>query len=78
MATLTKFLGWCTVINIAFLMFSSIMIALFKEPVTKLHSKWFGLEASKLPKLYFQYLGNYKIAMIIFSLVPYLVLRLFM
>jgi len=73
--SVTAFLGWCTVINIAALTFSSLLIMLLKVPVSKIHSKLFGLNIEDLPLTYFQYLGNFKIAIIVFNLVPYVALK---
>ncbi len=73
--SVTTFLGWCTVINIAVLTFSSLLIITFKNPVSKIHSKLFGLNEESLPLIYFQYMGNFKIAIIVFNLVPYIALK---
>lgn len=74
-ATFTAFLGWCSVINIGILVFSTIIVILLKEPISRLHSKIFKVNQVELPSIYFQYLGNYKIAIIIFNLVPYIALK---
>ena len=42
----------------------------------KIHRKMFGLSEEVLSKEYFRYLANYKIAIFIFNLVPYLALRI--
>ncbi|EAT11107.1 hypothetical protein HF888_03985 [Bermanella marisrubri] len=73
---LTEFFGWCLVINIAVMMLSAIAIIIFKEPISAIHSRLTGVEKSNLPSLYFQYLGNYKIAIFVLSLVPYLALKI--
>ena len=72
----TNFLGWCTLLNIIVLVFSALMLVLMKDCVAKIHANMFGLEQGKLPMLYFQYLGNYKIIIIAFNLVPYIALRM--
>lgn len=72
---LIMFLGWCTIINIGILIFSSLTIFLFKSSVTKLHSELSGVERKALLPLYFKYLGNYKICIIVFNFVPYLALK---
>ena len=75
METWATFLGWCTVINIGVLLFSTVAIMIFKDPVVRLHSKLFGLNADDLPMMYFNYLGNYKIAIYMLNLVPYIALK---
>lgn len=74
--TLTAFLGWCSILNIGVLMFSTLTLMLMKESIINLHSKLFGINQSHLPEMYFQYLANYKIAIIVFNLVPYITLKL--
>jgi hypothetical protein len=76
METLTTFFGWCTVINIGILMFTTLLLAVLRDFVTSLHSKIMGVDKEKLPDAYFEYLGKYKIAIIVLNLVPYVSLKL--
>jgi len=69
LATMTTFLGWCTVINIGILTYSSIMTIVFNAFVKKLHAKMFHLSPEKVDETYFKFLGNYKLAIFIFNLV---------
>lgn len=72
----TSFLGWCSVINIGVLILSSALLITFKQTISNIHSKLFGLDKEILPLAYFQYLGNYKIAIFILNIVPYTALKL--
>jgi len=74
--TIREFLGWCSVINIGLLLLSSIMIVLMRSWVVNIHAKMTGINEEELPILYFQVLGNYKMLIILFNLVPYIVLRI--
>lgn len=76
--SLMVFLGWCSVINILVLIFSTVSLMLFKGPIIKIHSQMFGVEPKNLATVYFQYLANYKIAIFMLNIVPYLALRLMM
>lgn len=73
---LTKFLGWLSVINIAILLFSTLGVIVMRDFITKIHSKLFGLDGKDLGRAYFQYLGQYKIAIIVLNIAPYLALRI--
>ena len=73
--TLTVFFGWCSAINIGMLIFTTMILMIMKEPISRLHSKLFGLNQESLPLIYFRYLGNYKIAILMFNLVPYIALK---
>ena len=74
--TLTGFFGWCSVINIAMLCAATLLLTLMRGFVSGIHSKMTGLDQSDLSVAYFQYLANYKIAILMLNLVPYIVLKL--
>jgi hypothetical protein len=73
---MTTFFGWCSVINLTIYTFSALYIALFRSATVRIHSKFSGVDATKLPILYFQYLANYKIILLVFTVVPYIALTL--
>jgi len=70
-----KFLGWCSLINMGLLMLSTIFLVLFRGPISRIHSKLFQLSESDLSSAYFQYLAQFKIAVLVFNIVPYIALR---
>lgn len=74
--TLVIFLGWCSVINVGVLLFSTLMLVVMKGTIIAVHSKMFGVDPQNLPTTYFNYLANYKVAIFIFNLAPYCALRL--
>ena len=73
---ITAFFGWTTVINFVLLFVSSIMVITTRGAISRIHGKMFGLEAADLSRAYFQYLAQYKTAIIVFSLTPYIALKL--
>ncbi len=72
----TSFLGWCTVINFGFLLVVTVFMVLLRKPFAKIHAGMFGLSEEVVSKEYFSYLANYKTAVVILNLVPYVSLRL--
>ena len=74
--TLTEFLGWCTVINTGLLLLSTAMLMTMRGVLVKIHAKMTGVSEADLLRLYLEYLGNYKILIIILNLVPYITLRI--
>ena len=74
--TLTELLGWASVINIAILIFSTLMLIVTRGSITKTHSKLFGIDEKDLGRAYFQYLGQYKIAIIVLNIAPYVALKI--
>ena len=71
---LRQLLGWSTVLNIGILLFSTVMLISMRGMISRIHGKMFGLDETDVSRAYFQYLAHYKIAIIVFNLVPYLAL----
>jgi len=71
-----EFLGWCSAVNIAMLFLSSIMLTVMRGWIIKIHAKLSGVSEAELPTIYLQFLGNYKIFILMFNLVPYIALRI--
>ena len=74
--TLTTFFGWCSVINVAFFGLAGIALTLAGESIAHIHSQMFGLSVTEVSLVYLQYLSNYKIAVIMLNIVPYITLRI--
>jgi hypothetical protein len=74
--TLTALLGWATLINICILIMASISVMLMRNAMISLHGKMFGLDSVDLSRAYFQYIAQYKIAIFVLNLVPYIALRI--
>lgn len=73
---LTEFLGWASVINITILLLSTIGLIAMRGAITAIHSKLFGLDEKDLGRAYFQYLAQYKIAIIVLNITPYIALKI--
>lgn len=73
--TVTAFLGWCSIFNIAIFVTASLLLIASKDTVSGIHGKLFDLPKEQIKLVYFQYLGNYKIAILIFNLIPYFALK---
>lgn len=73
---ITLFLGWCLIINVCIFVFTLLLITIFKGILTKINQKLFAIQPPELARLYFKYLSNYKLGILIFNLVPYLSLKL--
>ena len=73
---ITAFIGWCTVVNLGFYSLTALVVLGFREPVKAIHTRLSAVPAAKLDELYFNYLGNFKIAIIILNITPYAALKL--
>ncbi len=74
--TLANFFGWMLIVNAIVLLLTAGAITLLRSWIVGVHSRMTGVDAAALPALYFQYMANYKIAVIVFNLAPYIALRI--
>lgn len=73
---LTEFLGWMSVINIGFLMVTTVFLILMPEFPARVHSRMFDVDEQDVKKAYFQYLAQFKLAVLVFNIAPYLALKI--
>lgn len=74
--TTREFLGWCSVINIGMLFLSTIMLTVMRSWIIKVHANLTGVSEAELPRIYLEFLGNYKMLVVVLNLVPYVALRI--
>lgn len=72
--TIREFLGWCSVVNIGMLVISTVMLTSMRNWIVKIHAGMTGASEAELPRIYLEFLGNYKILIIMFNVVPYIAL----
>ena len=72
----TEFFKWMTIINIGFLVLSSVLIILLKNVTCKMDGKLFGRKEESVALVAYGYLGIYKVLILIFNIVPYISLLL--
>jgi len=68
-------LGWCSLIYLSILVLISILSLFARKWLYSLHSKWFALSEEHFNSINYALLGWFKLMLIMFFLVPYLVLR---
>jgi hypothetical protein len=71
-----SFFAWCTVINIVIYTIAVLFMLLARDWLANTHAAMFNVRKTDLPAIYFKYLAYYKIAILVFNLVPYLALRI--
>ncbi len=76
MEEITTLLGWASAINIVVLLFSTLVLIAMRGGIAKIHSQLFGLDEKDLGRAYFQYLAQYKIAIIVLNIAPYISLKI--
>lgn len=74
--TLRAVLGWCTILNAAFLSVWILMILVGRKPIYRLHSRLFPMSEERFTAIHYAGMAAYKIFIIAANLVPYLALRI--
>jgi len=74
LAILQTFLGWCTVIHMGLLLFSSLLLMVAKDWAYGIHSKLFSISRESFNTMIYGFLGVYKLLIFVFCLVPYIAL----
>jgi len=73
--TVTAFFGWTTLINFVLLAVSTIAVVALRGFISRVHAKMFGVDPVDMSRDYVRYIAQYKIAIIVFSLTPYVALK---
>ena len=71
-----QLLGTMTLINIGILLLSTVVVSASRKLLQRLHGSLFKLEPGKISEIAYQYLGTYKLLIIVFNLVPWIALQL--
>ncbi|HAE10230.1 MAG TPA: hypothetical protein DCG39_01165 [Opitutae bacterium] len=72
---LRTFLGWCTVINLGFLLYWILALSFARDWVFLVHTSAVEISKESFAEINYAMMGYYKLAVILFNVTPYLVLR---
>ena len=72
--TLTAFFMWCTILNVALLLFSSLFCICAADWAYRMHSKLFSISKETFNVVFYSFLALYKLLVIVFILIPYIAL----
>ena len=72
--TLTTFFMWCTILNVALLLFSSLMCICAGDWAYRIHSKLFSISRETFNVVIYSFIALYKLLVIVFILIPYIAL----
>jgi hypothetical protein len=73
---LREVLGWCSVINIAILIWWWLWVFFAHDLMYRIHGKWFRISVETFDSINYGGMGLFKLAIIVFNLVPYIALRI--
>jgi len=74
--TVRAVLAWCTVINLGLFIWWFLFFALAHDWMYRLHGRWFKITVEKFDSLHYAGMALFKIAILLFNLVPYLAMRI--
>jgi len=72
--TLTTFFMWCTIINGGLFILWGAFCAFAPDLVYRTQNKWFPMSRETFRVVIYSFLGLFKIFLLIFNVVPYVVL----
>ena len=72
----TRFFGWYTVLNLGFYLISAVAVLTMWNLLVRHSARWFGVSEDDALRTCYQWIGTYKLAILLFGLVPWLALKL--
>lgn len=76
MQELANFFGWCSVVNIAFYLFTVTALWLMGGAYSWMVTRIFKVSEEASSDLALNYVANFKVVIIVFNLTPYIALRI--
>jgi hypothetical protein len=71
-----NFLLWCTVINYGVLLVWFLVFVFAHDWIQRIHGRWFRLSRDQFDALHYVGMSVFKIGIILFNLVPFVVLSI--
>ena len=72
---LLPLLGWSALINLGLLLLWFVAFVVARDWIYALHSRWFRLSPERFDAIHYGGMALFKMVVVVFNLVPYLVLR---
>ncbi len=69
-------LAWCAVINYALLLLWFLVFSLAHDWLYRVHGKWFTVSVDNFDAIHYAGMAFFKLCIFLFSLTPYLALRI--
>ena len=74
--TLATFFGWCTAINIGIILFGLLLWSVFHEGIGNRRAKIFGVTKEEAKVTFFRVFQQYRLAVAVLNVVPYIALEI--
>jgi hypothetical protein len=69
-------LGWCAVVNMGLLTWWVLFLVFAHDWVYRMHSMWFKVPVEAFSTIHYAGITFFKIAILVFNIIPYFVLRI--
>ncbi len=73
---LATFFGWCTVINLGFVILIVVAWMLFQQGLAETLASNFGITQDEARATFFRVLQQHRLSVIVLNLVPYIALKI--
>ncbi len=73
---LLDFLLWSSIINLGLLLISFLAFTLGRNFIYRVHGKWYDIKKEEFNTIIYSCMMFYKICILFFNVVPYIVLRI--
>ncbi len=74
---LAAFLLWCAVLNSGLLVLWGLLFLFGRRVMFSIHARWFALSEESFARIHYAGMLCYKLGIVLFTIVPFVVLRLF-
>jgi hypothetical protein len=74
--TLATFFGWCIVLNIGVLLVAVLLVSVAQGAVGKINAKLFGVTDEEAKVTFFRVIQQYRVAVAVLNVVPYVALKI--
>ena len=74
--TLATFFGWCTVINLSFLLLAFFAWMIVKDDASAFAATLFGVTEAEVKTTFLRVLFQYRTGIVLLNLVPYISLKI--
>ena len=73
---LREVLGWCLLMNLGLLAWWAAWIVGARDFVREMHRRWFDIPDQQFEVIHYTLMGVYKLGIILFVLIPWIVLHI--
>lgn len=74
--TWARFFGWYTALNVGMYLLTAVMVLTMRDFLVRHSARWFGVSEETALRTTYQWIGAYKLAIVLFALAPWLALTL--